>query len=131
MPNQCVHCSEIYDDGASEILSGCSKCGSRFFFYLTQEKLEKLKANEEESVELTKTEKKQVEKDVRDIVGVKDDEEAPIILDFESVRIIKPGKYILDIPNLFSKKRPLVYKLEDGKYIVDLTSKMGSGKEKY
>jgi len=120
MPNQCVHCSEIYDDGAEEILKGCNKCGSRFFFYLTEEKLKKLQSNKEEEIsDLTKIEKKQIEQDVREIVGA-EDEEAPIILDFETVKIIKPGKYVLDIANLFSRERPLVYKLEDGKYIIDL-----------
>ncbi|MCH7568571.1 MAG: hypothetical protein IIA87_04070 [Nanoarchaeota archaeon] len=123
MPNQCVHCSKAYDDGAEEILKGCSECGSRFFFYLSEEKLKKLQENKEKTVELTYSEKKQIERDVRDIAGI-EDEEAPIVLDFESVKIIKPGKYILDIANLFSKERPLVYKLEDGKYIIDLASQI-------
>jgi len=119
MPNQCIHCSEIYPDGSEEILKGCSKCGSRFFFYLSEEKLKKIKESEDEEIKLTNAEKKQIEEDVREIVGLRDDD-APIVMDFESVRVLKPGKYLLDIPNLFSKERPLVYKLEDGKYIVDL-----------
>ena len=130
MPNQCVHCNEIYDDGAEEILKGCSKCNSRFFFYLSEEKLRRIEENKEEFVEnLTTSEKKQIENDVRDITGIQD-EESPIILDFETVKIIKPGKYILDIANLFSKERPLVYKLEDGKYIIDLAAQIESLKRK-
>jgi predicted nucleic acid-binding Zn-ribbon protein len=121
MPNQCVHCSEIFGDGAGEILTGCSKCGSKFFFYLSAEKLNKLKNSNEVDVELSSIEKKQIEEDVRDIVGI-EDEDAPVVLDFESVKITQPGKYILDIPNLFSKERPLIYKLEDGKYVIDLSS---------
>ena len=124
MPNQCVHCSKIYGDGAEEILKGCSKCGSRFFFYMSEEKLRKLKDSREvEESNLTKSEKDQIERDVRDIAGI-EDEEAPIVLDFETVKIIKPGKYILDIANLFSKERPLVYKLEEGKYIIDLAEQI-------
>ena len=91
---------------------------------MSQEKLDKIKSEEEASIDLTTSEKKQIEQDVREIAGI-EDEEAPIILDFESVKIIKPGKYILDIPNLFSKERPLIYKLEDGKYIIDLVSQLG------
>lgn len=128
MPNQCVHCSEIYDDGDEAVLKGCRKCSSKFFFYLSSEKLEKINENKEEIVELTKSEKIQIEQDVRDIAGIEDDE-TPIILDFESVRIIKPGKYVLDIANLFSKERPLVYKIEDGKYIIDLASQLGNIKK--
>ena len=130
MPNQCVHCSEIYADGAKEVLLGCSKCGSRFFFYLTEEKLKKIKeTNEDITDNLTKVEKKQIEEDVREIVGA-EDEEAPIILDFETVKVIKPGKYVLDITNLFSKDRPLIYKLEDGKYVIDLAAQINSIKKK-
>lgn len=133
MPNQCIHCSQIYDDGAEEILKGCSSCGSRFFFYISEEKLKKIKESEseggEEQLKLSSAEKKQIEEDVRDIVGIKEDE-APIVMDFESVKVLKPGKYLLDIANLFSKERPLVYKLEDGKYIVDLVASLNRSDEK-
>ncbi len=122
MPSQCVHCSKIYDDGAEEILKGCRSCGSRFFFYLTKDKLEKIKQEKGAEIDLTKEEKNQIEKDVRDIVGIKEEDESPIILDFEAVKIIKPGKYLIDVAKLFKGERPLVYKLEDGKYIVDLST---------
>lgn len=121
MPHRCVHCSKTYDDGAREILHGCS-CGSKFFFYLTSEKLAKLaQAPHTEPVVLSDEEKQQIEHDVRDIIGVEEHEETPIVLDFESVKILKPGKYVIDLHNLFSKERPLVYTLEEGKYFVDLT----------
>jgi len=42
MPHQCVRCNTFYDDGAKEILHGCS-CGARLFFYVRKEKLEKAK----------------------------------------------------------------------------------------
>jgi predicted nucleic acid-binding Zn-ribbon protein len=130
MPNQCVHCSEIYDDGSGEVLSGCSKCGSRFFFYMSEEKLQKLKKSKEEKVEdLSPSDKKQIEKDVRDIAGI-EDVDAPVVLDFESVKILKPGKYVLDIANLFSKERPLIYKLEEGKYVIDLAAQINALKQK-
>ena len=125
MPNRCVHCSKVYDDAAKELLEGCSECGGRFFFYMTEEKLKKIQEKEEDIVDLTSSEKKQIERDVRDIARI-EDEEAPIILDFESVRIIKPGKYVLDITNLFTKERPLIYKLEEGKYIIDLAEQLKS-----
>ena len=123
MPNQCVHCSAFYEDGAVEVLNGC-KCGSKFFFYLTEERMKRMQESREESNEnLTNAEKEQIEQDVRDIAGIEDDESL-IVLDFESVKILKPGKYILDLPNLFSKERPLIYKLEEGKYIIDLSSQL-------
>jgi predicted nucleic acid-binding Zn-ribbon protein len=123
MPNQCIHCSEVYSDGAKQTLEGCSKCGSRFFFYLTEEKLQKIRGQKEESplLNLTEEDKKNIEEDVREITGIQEID-APVILDLETVKVTSPGKYLLDIPNLFSKERPLVYKLEDGKYVIDLSS---------
>ena len=108
-------------------MKGC-ECGGRFFFYITKEKLDKLKENSEDALDLTSKEKKQIEEDVRDITGIEDNE-APIVMDFESVKILKPGKYILDIGNLFSKERPLIYKLEDGKYIIDLVASFNRDKK--
>ncbi|MBI3333979.1 hypothetical protein HYZ97_00645 [Candidatus Pacearchaeota archaeon] len=122
MPYRCVHCTKTYRDGSQEVLQGCT-CGSKFFFYIKEEKLREITSQAPEEFELTPTEKKQVEEDVREIAGVTD-EEMPVFLDFESIRIIKPGKYLLDLGKLFAIDKPRVYKLEDGKYIVDLAAKV-------
>jgi len=128
MVYRCVHCSKIYSDGSDEIISGCSNCKSKFFFYIREEKLKEILANKDLMPELSSREKKQIENDVRDIMGA-EDEESPIFLDFESISIVKPGKYLLDLTKLFAKDKPKVYKLEDGKYIIDL-SNLISAKEK-
>lgn len=118
MPNQCVHCGNIYEDAAPELLKGCS-CGSHFFFFVKEKQLQELR---EKTIELAEIDKKQVEKDVREMIGLEEDRESPVILDLESIRVTGPGKFEIDIVNLFSKKRPLIYKLEEGKYIIDLAS---------
>jgi predicted nucleic acid-binding Zn-ribbon protein len=120
MPYRCVHCSEIYDDGDKEVLEGCSSCKSKFFFYIRKEKLSEILANKEQEPELSEEEKDQIEQDVREIAGIEKEDDSPVYLDFESIRIIKPGKYLLDIQKLLTQKKPRVYQLEDGKYIVDL-----------
>lgn len=117
MPHQCVNCNTFYPDGAKEILSGCS-CGGKLFFYIKKSKLEELKKTQEE-VQLSKKDKEQIEKDVREIVGAKIKKDEPVVLDLESVRIKKPGKYEIDLVHLF-KGDPLVFKLEEGKYMIDL-----------
>ena len=66
-------------------------------------------------------ESEDVEKDIREMAGITD-EAAPVILDIESVRAVGEGKFEIDVANLFSKKRPLIYKLEEGKYIIDLAT---------
>jgi len=121
MPYKCVHCSKIYEDGSDHVLKGCDNCKSKFFFYVRKEQLQKMKEQEIEAIELSASEKKQMELDVREITGF-GDEEVPVFLDFESVKVIRPGKYHVDLGNLFATDKPRVYKLEDGKYIVDLSS---------
>lgn len=114
MPHQCVKCEKIYEDGSKELLSGCH-CGSKFFFFMKT-----IPKPEEFEIKLTPDEKKQIEQDVIKILGDEYDER-PIILDIESIRIAKPGKYELDLIDLF-KGRPVVYKTADGKYFIDLAS---------
>ena len=64
-----------------------------------------------------------------DIVQSKLDKDKPVILDIESINILKPGKYELDIVELF-KGKPLIYKLEEGKYVIDLASTFEATAEK-
>ena len=121
MPHQCVSCGTFYEDGAKEILLGCSSCQGKLFFYIKKEKLEELKKQGKTQVfELSRDDKRQIEEDVYDILGTDIDRSKPIILDIESIRILKPGQYELDLVNLFNKKQPLIYKLEDGKYMIDI-----------
>lgn len=118
MAYRCVHCSKIYPDGSAEILSGCT-CKSKFFFYIKEDRLKAIQDQQEQDVVLTEPEKKQMEQEVREIAGIEDNSE-PIFLDFESVSVVKPGKYLIDITKIFEQKKPRVYKLEEGKYIIDL-----------
>ncbi|MBU0471978.1 MAG: Zn-ribbon domain-containing protein [Nanoarchaeota archaeon] len=114
MPHQCVKCGTLYDDGSNEILQGC-KCGGKLFFYIKKQSLER----KEELIRLTKKEKEQIEEDIYDIIGNQIDKEKTIVLDIETINILKPGKYEIDLVNLF-KKQPLIYKLEEGKYMIDI-----------
>jgi len=116
MPHQCVKCSKIISAGSKELLEGCSECHSRFFFYVREEQLEKLR---DKIIEIPEKDKKQIEQDLRAIAGI-EEEDTPVILDFESVRVTGEGKFELDLTNIFNKKKPLVYKLEEGKYLIDI-----------
>lgn len=129
MPHQCTKCSKVYEDAAEEILKGCS-CGSRFFYYIRQEKLDQMKEESKQAMaELEKADKEQIERDIRELTGLDEKPDEPVILDLESVRVLRPGKFEIDIVNLFSKKRPLIYKLEEGKYIIDLASSLKVDKD--
>ena len=118
MPHQCVHCKRIIPAGSKELLEGCLDCKGHFFFYVRDEQLAKAR---EEPIEIPQEHKKKIEKDIREMAGIIE-EDAPVILDLESVRVTGSGKFEIDLANVFNKKRPLIYKLEEGKYIIDLSS---------
>ena len=113
MPHQCVRCNKIHEDTDPAVLTGCS-CGAKLFFYIRKDHL---KSNEP-LVKLDEEQKKQIEVDVFEMIGKKD-KDVPVVLDFESIRVSKPGKYEIDLVQLF-KGAPLIFKIEDGKYIIDV-----------
>jgi len=127
MPHQCVHCGEFYPAGSAELLTGCQKCGGHFFFYVKDEQVQRIKEN---PIEIPDKEKVRIEKDIRDIAGIIE-EDMPVILDIESIRVTGDGKFELDLIKLFAKERPLVYKLEEGKYIIDIASTLKQPLKRY
>ena len=96
------------------------------FFYIKQKHIEEGK---ELISNLSVEEKEQIETDVTEMLHIKKDHDEPVILDFESIRVLKPGKYELDLVHLF-KKDPLIIKLEEGKYVIDLPQAFKQEKEK-
>ena len=91
--HQCVKCGTLHDDGSQDLLKGCS-CGGKFFFFIKKEHLEEAK---EITENLSDKEKDQIKKDVLDIVGLDSVDDNPVILDLESIKVMKPGKYDIDL----------------------------------
>ncbi len=118
MPHQCVHCGEVYPAGSKELLTGCKTCNGRFFFYVRDGQLKKIT---ETPLEMPQEDKDRIEKDIRELAGITN-EETPVILDVESIRVVGPGKFEIDLVNVFNRKRPLIYRIEEGKYLIDLAS---------
>jgi len=93
--------------------------GGKFFFYIRDEQVPRIEEAREVPIpEFDTVDKKKVEEDVRSILKI-EDEEKPVILDLESVRILGPGKYEFDIVSLMNR-RPIVFKLSEGKYLIDI-----------
>lgn len=112
MPHQCVRCGRIYQDMAEEILKGC-ECGSHYFFFFKQRDILK-----EQTEKLNREEREEIIQDLEEVMPLI---EKPVILDLESIKIIKSGKFEIDLVGLF-KRKPVIYKVEDGKYFIDLAS---------
>ena len=123
MGHQCVKCSKIFPDGSNELLKGCSVCGGKFFFYIRKDRLDQVNIVKNLTVE----QKKKIEEDVLDIIG--HSEEMPVVLDLASINITEPGKFELDLVKLF-KGDPLVYKISEGKYIIDVAETFKNTKKK-
>ncbi len=111
MPHQCIRCGTIYEE-ADVVFSGCSKCKSRLFYFF-KEKPKEIQIN------LTDEQIKEIEKEIKGMIG--ETEEVPIILDLETIRALKPGKFEIDLVKLF-RGGPVIFKLDEGKYIIDLVS---------
>jgi predicted nucleic acid-binding Zn-ribbon protein len=128
MPNKCTRCGKIHADDSPYLVSGCDVCGSKFFFYIRQEVLNKA---DKELKKLTPKEIDEIERDIREIIPEDVDEDETVVLDLEAIRVVKPGKYEIDVTNLFNQK-PIVIRMGPGKYELDLSvllSRM-AGKER-
>ncbi|MCB9370860.1 hypothetical protein H6501_04640 [Candidatus Woesearchaeota archaeon] len=115
MPHQCLACSAVYSNTSNAILKGCPACGSKLFLYI--KKLPEESSQEE--IELSKESKDLIIKELESVVDVKE-VDTPIILKLENVRIIESGKYEIDINQLMKKEKPLIYKIQEGTYVIDL-----------
>jgi hypothetical protein len=117
MPHQCVKCGKIYNDASRELLTGCGNCNSKFFFFIRKEKL-----NSDFVDKLSKEDVEKMEHDIRSLIPDLKSAE-PVILDLETIRIISPGKYEIDIGRLMRGK-PVIIQAGEGKYYIDLSAAM-------
>lgn len=150
MPHQCIRCGKQYPEGSDAVLKGCT-CGARFFFFFREKpaQVAEIKNSPEKDIseitpknidipeikkpddfstlgnkhvlDMSKEERKEVFNAVKEIIGEQKDNSKPVIIDLESVRALKPGKYEIDIVSLF-KRKPVIYKHGEGKYVIDIDS---------
>ena len=77
MPHQCVRCNALYEDGSADILKGC-KCGARLFFFIKKKDIE---YGKELLTSLSDEEKVNIEKDVAEVLNIKEEQDTPVVLD--------------------------------------------------
>jgi len=116
MPSKCTKCGKIHPDNAPYLLKGCDECGSKFFFYFRKELLPQA---ERDMSRITNKQMDEIEEDIRKIIPETSSKDT-VVLDLEAIRVIKPGKYKIDVTNLFNQK-PLVIRIGPGKYKLDLS----------
>lgn len=146
MPNKCTKCGKLHDDDADYLLTtGCDSCGGRFFFFVREEIVPEI---EREVSRISRKEMEEIEHDIREMIPAKErpgrvrdrthhpvmpahgKKNETVILDIEAIKVIKPGKYRINVDTLFSQ-RPIIVRVGTGKYEIDLSvlpSKAGKGK---
>jgi predicted nucleic acid-binding Zn-ribbon protein len=117
MPHKCVKCGREFEDGSTEILKGCPSCAGKKFLYVREEERH-ADVLEEKPIESIAEERKE------NLLEVKPHrEQRPEFYDrIESIRILGPGRYELNIEKL-AKSDDMVLGLgREGQYAVDISS---------
>jgi predicted nucleic acid-binding Zn-ribbon protein len=148
MPHKCTRCESIFEDGAPVILSGCPSCGWNKFLYVKEEELEGAKSGAGEADEETghhavidessghEEEGRPAVKIIREIdeiIGPEKKDSTPSEDEgerVESVRILGPGSYELNLESLFDRKEIVMAIKEDGTYALHLSSMFKRDKDK-
>lgn len=144
MPHKCTRCEKIFEDGAEVILSGCPNCGWNKFLYVKD--MEPEEEAKEKEVQVQPEIVDSVEEDIPaeqfireidDIIGIghqeretveEEEEEGERV---ESVRILGPGSYELNLNSLFEREEIVMAIKQDGTYAVDLSSAFRKKKKKH
>ncbi len=126
MPHKCTKCGREYPDGSTEILKGCGSCGGKKFLYIKEAEIHK-DVLEEKSIEEIADESKE---EVLEVVAPKKKKEVEMFDRVETIRILSPGSYELNIEKMAQSDERIVSVGNEGSYIIDLMSMAKEPKKK-
>ncbi|MGA2934031.1 MAG: Zn-ribbon domain-containing protein [Methanomicrobiales archaeon] len=124
MPHKCTKCGREFKDGSTEILKGCPSCGSKKFLYIREEHRHRDVLEEKTISEIAKETNEEVLEVVDDSSKAGD-----VRGKIESIRILSPGSYELNLKKLAESNDMVVGLGKDARYMVDISS-MGKKEEK-
>jgi predicted nucleic acid-binding Zn-ribbon protein len=116
MVHTCVKCGKVYPDSSPEILSGCSACGGKKFYFERPGSRTVLPKPVDFPKEIPEERPEPVREDTSSRV--------------ETIRIIGPGTYELNIEKMAESDDRVVGLGREGSYAVDLLSMAGRKKKK-
>lgn len=130
MSHKCTRCGEIFVDGAAVILSGCPSCGWNKFLYVKgpeeeQSVAEGAASEVPDEAHKHETPAEKLIKEIDEIIGIEKEERSVVEEDgdrVESVRILGPGSYELNLDSLLQRKEIIMAIKEDGTYALHLPS---------
>jgi len=117
MPHKCTKCGREFKDGSTEILKGCPSCGSKKFLYIREEHRHRDVLEEKTITEIAKETKEEV-LEVVDAPGKASDLQGRV----ESIRILSPGSYELNLEKLAESNDMVVGLGKEARYMLDISS---------
>jgi len=125
MPHKCTKCGREFEDGSTAILRGCPSCGGKKFLYVREEERHQDVLEEKGLEEITRDRGEHVIEPV-------DEKKTPIEMydRIESVRIVGPGSYELNIEKLAESDERVVRIGNEEKYALDIISMSRDRKKK-
>ena len=124
MPHKCTKCGREYRDGSTEILKGCESCGGKKFLYVKDSELHKDVLEEKSIEEIAEESKEQVLE-----VKAHPKKEVEMYDRVETIRIVGPGTYELNIEKMAKGDERIISVGKEGVYNIDLLS-MAKGPKK-
>ena len=118
MPHKCTKCGREYKDGSTEILKGCASCGGKKFLYIKEAEINK-DVLEEKSIDEIADE---THEEVLEIVEPKKKKEVEMYDRVETIRIVSPGSYEINLEKMAQTDERIVSVGKEGSYIIDLMS---------
>jgi predicted nucleic acid-binding Zn-ribbon protein len=118
MPHKCTKCGREYKDGSTEILKGCASCGGKKFLYVKEKELNKDVLEEKSIDEIIK----ESPEEILELSVPKSKQEVQMYDRVETIRIVAPGTYELNIEKMAESDERIVGVGKEGSYIVDLMS---------
>jgi len=118
MPHKCTQCGREFEDGSTKILKGCPSCGGKKFLYIRE-------AERHDDVLKEKTIEDIARDTGEDVLEVREGrqrDEIEVFERIESIRILGPGSYELNIEKLARSDEVVVGLEKEGKYMVDILS---------
>ena len=130
MPHKCTRCGCEYDEKSPELFSGCRECGSRKFFFIG-----KLSESHEQKTDNGRRPvlKHRIRTDAARLHQYDKRSEKNVNRGYspiESIRILEPGSYELNIQKLIESDERVVRLGDEGSYMLDLISMVHQKKRK-